>query len=89
MKHLSISVRGKVQGVFFRASARDRALEFGLAGWVCNQADGSVYLEVEGPDAHVDAFVAWLHEGPEYAWVDEVITAPGSLQQFQDFVIRR
>ena len=48
MKHLSIHVSGKVQGVFFRASAKGKAEELNIKGNVRNNADGSVSIEVEG-----------------------------------------
>lgn len=65
-------VRGRVQGVGFRASTRYQAERLGLRGWVTNQADGSVALEAEGPPALVDALIAWCREGPSLAAVTAV-----------------
>ena len=53
MKHLSIRVSGKVQGVFFRASTKDRADELHIKGTVGNNADGSVSIEAEGEDENL------------------------------------
>ncbi len=65
-------VRGRVQGVFYRASTCDRAAELGLVGWVRNCADGSVELEAEGPREQVDQLVAWCRRGPAGARVTGV-----------------
>lgn len=72
-KHLV--VHGTVQGVFFRASARERANDLGVAGWVRNRADGTVELHVEGDDDAVDRMVAWAREGPPHAAVTAVDVA--------------
>ena len=51
MKHLEIKIFGKVQGVFFRSSARQKAGELGLSGFAENLADGSVEIEAEGGES--------------------------------------
>ena len=53
MKHLSIHVSGKVQGVFFRASTKEKAEEFNIKGNVRNNADGSVSIEAEGEEENL------------------------------------
>ncbi len=65
-------VSGRVQGVWYRDTARREAERLGLAGTARNQYDGSVLLEVEGPQEAVDAFLAWAAEGPTRARVDAV-----------------
>lgn len=65
-------VRGRVQGVFYRASARREASARGLTGWVRNLPDGSVELVAEGPAPAVEAFLAWCREGPPAARVEAV-----------------
>ncbi len=72
MKRVRLRVRGRVQGVWYRASTRAKAEELGLRGWVRNRRDGSVEAEAEGPDAAVDALVAWCGEGPPLAEVTSV-----------------
>lgn len=66
-------VRGRVQGVFFRASTRQEALRLGLTGYAMNLADGSVEVLACG---NVDALAAlerWLHDGPPAARVESVV----------------
>jgi acylphosphatase len=70
---LQIVVRGRVQGVYFRQSTRQKAEELGLTGWVANRGDGSVEIEVEGPEPAVRALATWARIGPPAAKVDEVI----------------
>lgn len=66
-------VGGKVQGVFFRASTRERALDLGLCGRAINLADGGVEVIAEGDAAALDALEAWLHHGPPAARVESVV----------------
>ncbi len=65
-------VTGKVQGVFFRASTRERALRLGLTGHAKNLADGNVEIEASGSREAVDELDAWLHHGPPAASVENV-----------------
>jgi acylphosphatase len=61
-----------VQGVWFRASARDEALARGLGGWVRNLADGSVELRAEGPAPALEELIGWCRRGPPLAQVSHV-----------------
>jgi acylphosphatase len=65
-------VRGRVQGVFFRASTADEARRLGLAGWVRNEPDGAVALEAEGEEGALEALLAWCRVGPPAARVDDL-----------------
>jgi acylphosphatase len=65
-------VRGRVQGVGFRASAAHEARRLGVDGWVRNLPDGSVELEARGAPAAVDALCTWLAQGPRGARVTGV-----------------
>ena len=69
-------VSGKVQGVFFRASARDRAQALGLRGFAKNLPDGRVEVLPAGDDAAIDELAAWLREGPPMARVDDLERMP-------------
>ena len=72
----AITVVGKVQGVGFRAFACDAATRLGVTGWVANQADGSVVVEVVGPVAGVVDLIAALRTGPPGSRVDDVRATP-------------
>ena len=61
-----------MQGVFFRQSTCQRAMELGLSGWVRNRRDGSVELVAEGKRTAVDALVGWCKQGPEMANVTDL-----------------
>ncbi|MEO6365424.1 MAG: acylphosphatase [Luteimonas sp.] len=65
-------VTGKVQGVFFRASARDQARRLGLRGYAKNLPDGSVEVVAAGEATAVESLAAWLRHGPPMATVAEV-----------------
>jgi len=65
-------VEGRVQGVFYRASAAERAQALGLSGWVRNRADGSVELVAAGEPRAIETLAAWLWEGPPSARVTAV-----------------
>lgn len=69
-------VSGKVQGVWFRASARDQALVLGLRGSARNLADGSVDILAVGDAAAIDRLATWLRQGPPLALVNELERLP-------------
>lgn len=62
-------VRGRVQGVGFRASTREQARRLGLGGWVRNEPDGTVTIHAEGPEDAVARLVSWIGSGPRAAVV--------------------
>jgi acylphosphatase len=67
------TVHGKVQGVYFRASTRKRAVELNLTGYIRNLSDGmSVEVQVEGKKAQIDKLLEYLKQGPPGAKVDKV-----------------
>jgi acylphosphatase len=71
-KRLHATVRGRVQGVGFRATTQYEARKLGLAGWVRNRADGSVEVEAEGPREALEMFLSFLQRGPLGAHVEAV-----------------
>lgn len=73
-------MRGRVQGVGFRAWAARRAVELGLAGWVRNAADGSVEVRVAGSRAAVARYRLLLASGPPLARVDEITVVDASAE---------
>ena len=74
---LRVVVSGRVQGVYYRASCRDRAIELGLSGWVRNREDGAVELEAQGAADAVAALVAWCRQGPDMARVESADVSEG------------
>jgi acylphosphatase len=67
-----VVVHGRVQGVFFRDSARREAAAAGVRGWVTNEPDGTVRAHFEGPGEAVERLVDWARRGPAQADVDRV-----------------
>jgi acylphosphatase len=67
-----VTVSGRVQGVFFRDSTRERANAHGVSGWVRNRADGAVEAVLEGPAQGVERVLRFLQTGPPQANVDQV-----------------
>ena len=88
--HLSATVYGCVQGVFFRYFARNVAITLGLKGYVRNLAGGdAVEVEAEGDKQQLDKLVEQLKIGPPGARVERVETAWSDYSgQFTDFGIR-
>jgi acylphosphatase len=89
MKTISIGVKGKVQGVFFRQSTKEKAVELGVSGYVKNESDGSVKILATGNTAELDKLVEWCWEGPARASVSSVEVNEITLTAFQGFVIWR
>ena len=84
-----IIVKGKVQGVFYRASAKEKADELGLNGWVKNRADGAVEIWVEGGDKLVLEMTEWCWRGPARARVDDVAVKAVDPAGYLDFKVIR
>lgn len=72
LKQVHLTVKGRVQGVFFRASTQREAKRLGLTGWVRNRPDGAVEMCVEGEEDSLKEMIAWAHRGPSAARVDKV-----------------
>lgn len=88
MKHWDITIRGKVQGVYFRLTTKAVADQLGVKGFVMNQADGSVYVEAEGDKFALDSLLEYCAEGPEKAEVEEVSYREGAeLKGFKNFEV--
>lgn len=89
-RHLNITVHGKVQGVFFRLTTKAVADQLGVKGTAQNKPDGTVYIEAEGDDFALEAFLDWCREGPEKAEVEKVDHVEGEMKNYRNFeVIRR
>jgi acylphosphatase len=90
LARVHFKVQGRVQGVYFRASAVQRAQELGLTGWVKNCADGSVEGVAEGPRAALEKLISWCGQGPTGARVTTVETRWDDAQNtFSAFTVER
>lgn len=72
LKQVHLRVRGRVQGVFFRASTQREARRLGLTGWVRNRNDNSVEMVAEGEETGIKDLIAWAQHGPSAARVERV-----------------
>lgn len=89
MKSVSITVKGVVQGVYYRQSSRQKATSLGIGGEVKNLEDGDVHIIATGSEAQLEEFISWCHEGPRSAIVTGVIVKEIPLQSFSSFRIAR
>ncbi len=74
LKRIHLVIRGRVQGVYYRASAVREAKRLGLTGWVKNRQDTAVEVVAEGEEDQVKDFLAWAQHGPSTARVDKIDT---------------
>lgn len=83
-----MKIKGKVQGVFFRASTRETAQKLGIRGWVRNLSDGTVETVAEGDSDALEKFIDWCKKGPESAMVTDVdIDMQTATGKFDNFTI--
>lgn len=71
-KHIDLKIYGRVQGVFYRDSARRRAGKLNITGFVRNESDGAVHLVAEGKEENLKKFIEWCYNGPILAKVVKV-----------------
>ncbi|MFL5774136.1 MAG: acylphosphatase [Flavisolibacter sp.] len=89
MPTIHLIVKGKVQGVFYRASAKDMAMKLGLKGWVKNTKEGDVEMKVQGPEDLLEEFIHWCHKGPPSAQVTSIEQHELAEESFHDFRIKK
>ncbi len=88
-ERIHIQIQGRVQGVFFRASSREKAKDLGLSGWVRNRPDRQVEIVAEGTREALEALLAWCRTGPPLAHVKSVETEwSGSTGEYSSFEVR-
>jgi acylphosphatase len=85
MKHINITIIGRVQGVGFRHAARDQARYLGIKGFVKNNPNGTVYIEAEGDDMALSQFVRWCRQGPPFSRVEELEVVDGLFKSYSVF----
>lgn len=86
-RHLIIS--GKVQGVFYRASAKEKAMELNITGWIKNTPEGNVEAMISGEEESIASFIKWCRSGPDRATVSDVKIHLREPVQFETFKIER
>lgn len=87
IKHLNITVQGKVQGVSYRASTKAVADQLGVRGFVMNTDDGGVYMEAEAEPVLLDMFMEWCHKGPDLAKVTNIDTQEAEVKNYRNFEV--
>ena len=86
---LHLIVKGRVQGVCYRANTQKQAQRLGLSGWVRNLPNGDVEVVACGDAAALQQLVAWCRQGPTLAKVSDVmVQAYGAGEVFEDFRVR-
>lgn len=81
------TIKGRVQGVFFRDSTRKVAVSLGLTGYARNLPDGDVEVLACGDARHIEKLERWLHEGPPLSRVTEVLAVPADGEEREGFTI--
>lgn len=90
MIRATITVKGRVQGVGYRANAARQANALGLRGWIRNLPNGDVEALAEGPEETVDRFIQWCHRGPTAAHVTRVnVEQSEATGEYRGFTVRR
>ncbi|GAA4330918.1 acylphosphatase [Mucilaginibacter gynuensis] len=89
IKHIDITVKGKVQGVYFRATTKAVADQLGVRGYVKNQPEGDVFIAAEADAPTLEMFLEWCNEGPEDAEVSSVESHDGELKNYRNFEVMK
>ena len=89
MKTVRLTIKGKVQGVFYRATAKDVADLIGVKGWVKNLPNDNVEIAATATEEILQKFINWCKQGPPKARVDDVIVEELEFQEFNGFRIIR
>ena len=89
MKTVRLIIKGKVQGVFYRATAKNVADLIGVDGWVKNLPDDNVEIMATAAEDVLQKFIAWCKQGPPKAKVDEVVIEELNPEDFKGFKIIR
>lgn len=86
---VKVIIKGRVQGVFYRASTKDEADRLGIKGYVKNLPDGAVEAFFESSESRVTKMVEWCHRGPAASQVEHVIVEKAkTAEHFDTFIIR-
>jgi acylphosphatase len=89
MVQYEIKITGRVQGVWFRAYAQERAKEIGIKGWVKNNSDGNVLVMAQGEKQDIATFIDYLRTGSPLSRVENIFTSEiNGLSDFDNFTIK-
>jgi len=89
MKTIQLIIKGKVQGVFFRATAKDIADDLGVKGWIRNLPDRNVEIRATATEEALQQFIDWCKQGPPKAKVENVTVEEFVPEDFNSFKIIR
>jgi len=89
LQTISIIVKGKVQGVFYRQSTQEKATALGITGTVRNLPNKSVAITATGEKEQLDQLLAWCRQGPPRAVVSSVESREEELRLFKEFKVER
>jgi acylphosphatase len=89
MPTVHLLIKGRVQGVFYRASAKGKAIELNLTGWIRNTRENAVEAVASGTEVNIELFVDWCKKGPSNAVVKSVEITQVEENFFDSFLIRR
>jgi len=89
LQTISITVKGIVQGVFYRQRTKDFANKSGISGEIKNVHGGDVHIIATGTDQQIEEFIKWCWKGPNTAVVSDVIVEKVALKEFAGFKIVR
>lgn len=87
-KNVHVKIFGRVQGVWFRASTKQKAEMLGITGWVKNTDDGCVEAIFEGEEEQIDKMIDWCHFGSSLAKVKNVDVKKQEIVYFENFEIK-
>ena len=91
MATVHLVIKGEVQGVFYRATAKEVAKDLQITGWIRNSQNGDVEAMVSGNEISIKQFIEWCRKGPRNAIVEEVFVkeADNVENDFDGFQILR
>ena len=89
MPTVRLLIKGKVQGVFYRASAKEIACNIGITGWINNTTDGDVESLITGTETQIQEFISWCRRGPKRAMVTGITITEEASESFSEFLVIR
>ena len=89
METVHLVIKGNVQGVYYRASAKEKANELGVKGWIKNSPGGQVEAMASGNKEQLDKFIEWCRQGPQHAEVSDIVVTKREEENFNDFSIKK